>query len=64
MHDLLIPAAFRTETSVFARELVRSVMNSTSDKREKVLHNLALHADEMQFNVCGKEVLKTIQRHI
>jgi len=61
VHDLLIPAALHSHTSLVARELVRSVMKSTSDKRGQVLNSLAMHADELQLNVWGKEVLKTLQ---
>jgi len=61
VHDLLIPAALHSQTSLVARELVRSVMKSTSDKRGQVLSSLAMHADELQLNVWGKEVLKTLQ---
>jgi len=61
VHDLLIPAALHSETSLVARELVRSVMKSTSDKRGQVLNSLAMHADELQLNVWGKEVLKILQ---
>jgi len=61
VHDLLIPAALHSETSLIARELVSSVMKSTSAKRGQVLNSLAMHADELQLNACGKEVLKTLQ---
>jgi len=61
VHDLLIPAALHSETNLIARELVRSVMKSTSDKRRQVLNSLAMHADELLLNVWGKEVLKTLQ---
>ena len=61
VHDLLIPAALHSETSLVARELVRAVMKSTSDKRGRVLNSLAVHADELQLNVWGKEILKTLQ---
>merc|ERR1719219_1445863 len=64
VHDLLIPAALHSETSLVARELVRSVVKSTSDKRGRVLNSLAMHADELQLNVWGKEILKTLQGYL
>ena len=64
VHDLLVPAALHFETSLFARELVRSVMKSNSVMRGQVLNSLAMHSDEMQMNVWGQEVLKTLQGYI
>jgi len=64
VHNLLIPVALHSETSLVAIELVRAVMKSTSDKRGQVLKCLAMHADELQANVWGKEVLKTLQGYL
>ena len=64
VHDLLVPAAFHPETSLVTRELVRSVMKSNSVMRGQLLGSLAVQSDEMQLNVWGKEVLKTLQGYI
>merc|ERR1712142_230141 len=63
-HDLLVPAALQPETFLFARELVRMVMLTTSDMKGQVLNSLAVHADEMKMSLCGKEVLKILEEYI
>ena len=62
--DLLIPAALHPSAYLLATQLVKYVMVANSGMKGPVMNCLARQADEMQMNICGREVLKTLHGYI
>ena len=62
--DLLVSTALHTTAYFLASQMVKHVMLVNSDMKGPVMNCLARQADELQRNICGREVLKILHGYI